>query len=535
MKFFNHSTRAVWLGIYDSGDTLYTLTALPLGARVLVKAETNMTRDEPFAMRMQVAVWESGALGSVIAQPRTVYANRDVSFAEDSDGAHIYNGSELPTVIDKIQHVFVLAMENRSFDHLLGWLYAKENNRPPVNVPPQYEPTYEGLSDLTYWNTPVASDHDGLIGRVYASRAGPSVFTKPDPNPPEICPRFIEGMFGSESPAASALPQMTGFIQAYAKRSGGNPDPNGIMECYTSDHVPRLSSIARAFAVCDGWFASLPCMTYPNRSFLHAGTSFGRLNNNNDKYSEGDWPDVVPNVFAFAGKETVFDEFDKLEIPFALYTDSQAKVTLLGAQFFTAPQKVARPFRRVSDLKDDLSRTDVHQRPWYTFIEPEYLVGANDQHPPLDVRIGDAFIGRVFDIISGSPIWKKSMFVLLYDEAGGCFDHVAPPGAVPPDSSPAQFQVGDIDVFNFYGPRVPAVVASPHLAPGTVFRSFGTPYDHTSVLSTLRDMLFPYDNATAFFTRNARIAIAPTLWDLFSQDASGQAVAEVAWAYLLGD
>ena len=206
MRFFNHSIRAVWLGIYDAADTLYTFTALPLGARVLVDAGTSWTREEPFPTRMQVALWNSGVLGSVIAQPRTVYANRDVSFAEDADGAHIYNGSELPTARDKVQHVFVLMMENRSFDHMLGWLYADTNNRPAVNVPSQYEPTYDGLSDSTFWNTPVAVDHDGQAGRVFARRVAPGGFTKPDPNPPEICPRFVEGMFGTESPAAFARP-----------------------------------------------------------------------------------------------------------------------------------------------------------------------------------------------------------------------------------------------------------------------------------------------------------------------------------------
>ena len=536
MRFFNHSRRTIWLGMYDAHDTLYTFTALPLGGRVSVRAGATWTTDAAMRERMQVAIWEQRFLGAVIAQPRLVYTTRDISFAEDSDGAHVYNGSELPSSLDKIQHVFVLMMENRSLDHALGWLYDDDQgNRPARNIPAQYVESYDGLTDGTFWNTPLAADHGGQAGRVYASRVAAGVFTKPDPNPPMICPRFVEQMFGTETPVRTATPDMSGFIQAYSKAAGGNPDPNGIMECYTPEHLPRLSQIARQFAVCDRWFGSVPCMTYPNRAFLHAGTSFGRLNNNNDKYSEGTFPDFVPNVFDFAGRPTIFDECENAKIPFALYTASAAKLTLLGAQFFTIPQKIARPFRRVSDLAADLGRTDVHQRPWYTFVEPEYVIGANDQHPPLDVRPGDRFIGQVFDTIQASPVWRKSVLVVLYDEHGGCFDHVAPPRAVPPDDSPAQFKVGDINLFEIYGPRIPAVVASPHISSGTVFRSAETPYDHTSILSSLRDMIFPFGGATPFFINNARISAAPTIWNLFTSDADTCAAAcQVACTYLLG-
>ena len=431
---------------------------------------------------------------------------------------HIYAGDKPATTQQKIEHLFVLMMENRSFDHFLGWLYEQEGNRPPRNIPPRAFPTYDGLTAQTYWNNATAARHDDAQGRTYAGKVPVGESTWPNPNPPEICPRFVEGMFGTEAPKTGLLPRMTGFIQAYAKVDGGAARPERIMACYTPDRVPRLADLAKRYAVCDRWFCSIPCMTYSNRSFLHAGTSFGRLNNSNDKYSEGSFPaDPVPNVFAFAGQHTIFDEFDALEVPYGIYTSSEAKLTLLGLQFFTVPQKLARPFKHFRELAQALRDDSARPLPEYTFVETEYVIGANDQHPPLDVRAGDGFTGNVCDVIRNSPVWRKSALIVIYDEHGGCYDHVSPPAALRPDGTPQQFPVGDLDPLLIYGPRVPAIVVSPHIEPGTIFRSDGLPHDHTSVLSTLREMLFPFGGATPFFTANPRIANAPTIWMLFDK------------------
>lgn len=519
MDFINHSGRELWLGLYDAGERAYTFTLFTLGGRqrILPGGRTAISLRLP--ERVQIVVWSAGFLGTALRAGRVLSSSHAVSFAEDADGLHIYAGERPPTTQQKIEHVFVLMMENRSFDHLLGWLYEGEGNRPPINIPAGDVPSYDGLTAQMYWNNPNAARHDDAQGRIYAGKVPVGEFTWPNPNPPEICPRFVEGMFGTESPAAGAVPEMTGFIQAYAKVDGGAALPQSIMACYTPAHIPRLSGLAKQYAVCDRWFASIPCMTYPNRSFLHAGTSFGRLNNNNDKYSEGSFPaDPVPNVFAFAGQRTVFDEYDDLKVPYDLYTSSEAKLTLLGLQFFTVPQKLARPFKHFREMAQSLRDDGPRPLPQYIFIEPEYAVGANDQHPPLDVRIGDGFIGNVFDVIRNSPLWRKSALIVIFDEHGGCYDHVSPPTALRPDATPQQFPVGDLDPLRVFGPRVPAVVVSPLIKPGTVFRSTGMPHDHTSILSTLREMLFPFGNATPFFASNPRIANAPTIWMLFEDD-----------------
>jgi phospholipase C len=123
--------------------------------------------------------------------------------------------------------------------------------------------------------------------------------------------------------------------------------------------------------------------------------------------------------------------------------------------------------------------------PSYSFIEPDflpYLGNQNDQHPPTSVAAGERLIADVYNSLRQGPAWKSTLLVVIFDEHGGCYDHVAPPVAVPPSRSPTT-------PFNFdrYGVRVPALLISPYIPPGLILRPQGpNPFDHTSVIATLR-------------------------------------------------
>jgi phospholipase C len=122
--------------------------------------------------------------------------------------------------------------------------------------------------------------------------------------------------------------------------------------------------------------------------------------------------------------------------------------------------------------------------PPYTFLEPSWSSSGNSQHPNYDVALGEQLIHDVYEALRAGPGWPQTLLVVTYDEHGGCFDHVPPPwGAVPPDTTTGEFTFG----FDRFGPRVPTVLVSPLIAPGTVFRvpGGGTPLDHTSVLKTV--------------------------------------------------
>src|SRR6202040_533510 len=123
--------------------------------------------------------------------------------------------------------------------------------------------------------------------------------------------------------------------------------------------------------------------------------------------------------------------------------------------------------------------------PSYSFIEPRYFPDSdlpNDQHPPHVVTLGEQLIADVYNQLRSGPSWPHTLLVILYNEHGGCYDHVPPPAAAPPTSEPTA-------PFNFdrYGVRGPAVIVSPYIEQGTVLRASGNvPYDHTSIAATLR-------------------------------------------------
>jgi phospholipase C len=271
------------------------------------------------------------------------------------------------------------------------------------------------------------------------------------------------------------------------------------MQTYTASQVPVLTTLAREFAVSDAWFCSVPSQTWPNRAFVHAGTSNGNINNGN-----------IPNPFLW-DVTTIYNVLDSIGASWKVYNDSFTPS--LTRLMFPGLWHISLDghFRGFDEFLSDCAGNSL---PQYSFVEPDFLgASANDAHPPHDVTFGEEFLAAIWNAVSRSPAWPGILLLIAYDEHGGCFDHVLPPSnAVPPDraSSPGH---GGFD-FKRFGVRVPAVVVSPFIQRGTVFRSpSSTPYDHTSVLATLRDWLaIP----AATMLKSNRIAAAPTLEQVFT-------------------
>ena len=123
--------------------------------------------------------------------------------------------------------------------------------------------------------------------------------------------------------------------------------------------------------------------------------------------------------------------------------------------------------------------------PAFTFLEPSWGSTGNSQHPNYDVALGEQLIHDVYEALRDGPGWPQTLLIVTYDEHGGCYDHVPPPsGATPPDDDAGEFGFD----FTRFGVRVPAVLVSPLIEAGTVFRvpAGTTPIDHTSILKTVQ-------------------------------------------------
>src|SRR5262249_47348364 len=105
------------------------------------------------------------------------------------------------------------------------------------------------------------------------------------------------------------------------------------------------------------------------------------------------------------------------------------------------------------------------------------------QHPPNHLLDGERFIAWVYDTLrQNDALWRRTLFMVLYDEHGGFYDHVPPPAAVPPDDVSAR---GRTFAFDRLRVRVPALLVSPWVRKG---HADHRTYDHTSLLATLKSL-----------------------------------------------
>jgi phospholipase C len=410
--------------------------------------------------------------------------------------------------MQNIEHLVVVMMENRSFDNLLGWLYDNETDPPAINIPEQQPPTFDGLSADKFSNV--------LNGQtVYAAHpptAWPPAnnpYVVPTPDPQEEFPHVTAQLFGTSTPAPGATPDMSGFLTDYATTAAGAANAGQIMQSFGPQEANLINQLARNFAVCDAWFASVPTQTWPNRGFVHTGSSDGHINN--DNYELYNIPTIF-NVLQSQGKS------------WGVFHNSMLIPSLTLGQFFG----------QLAGVQDHFYRYDIFQKlcqasptsplsaklPAYSFVEPRFMpeLGLltidypNDYHPPHNVCRGEQFLADVYQSVRNSPYRDNILLVILFDEHGGCYDHVPPPsGAALPQPSPTS-RDGTFD-FSRFGVRVPAIVISSYVQPGTVFRSSPgePPYGHTSVLATLRDWLSLSSDPNHPFLPSPRIQQAPTL------------------------
>ncbi|HEX8722361.1 MAG TPA: alkaline phosphatase family protein [Pyrinomonadaceae bacterium] len=368
--------------------------------------------------------------------------------------------------LDSVEHVVLLMLENRSFDHMLGFLYADLGNRSLAGQP------FEGLT-----GDESNPGEDGNPVRVFKIQAATAnAYFMPGADPGEGYSATNNELFGTTTAPAPPVATNQGFVKDFAYTLGWETkDPKrskeilpgtvaaNIMGCFTPETLPVLSALARGYAVCDHWFSSAPTETFPNRAFVSAATSQGHMDDHTAVFT-------VPTIFGLLGQNG---------LSWSIYGYDKPPLT---RQNF--PDTQAADESHFGLFKDFQAAAAAGTLAAYTFLEPEWGTTGNSQHPNYDVALGEQLIHDVYYALRNGPAWDKTLLVITYDEHGGCYDHVPPPqGATPPDDSVGEYGFD----FKRFGVRVPAVLVSPLVAPGTVFRvpDGSTPLDHTSILKTL--------------------------------------------------
>jgi phospholipase C len=309
-----------------------------------------------------------------------------------------------------LDHVVVVVMENRSFDHLLGWLPGADGKQAGL--------TYTDGAGVAHATFPLAPDFQGCA------------FRDPD--------HSYDGARVEWSNGAC-----DGWLRVNDLYSIGY---------YRRQDLPFLGKVAPAFTTCDRFFASILGPTFPNRIYSLSGVT-----------------DRTSNTRVRIDLPTIFDRLAAKDVS-AGYYYGNFSFLLLYQRYQSISHKHSTFFRQCKSGK----------LPAFSYIDPNYTFHdsgptsgseGNDDHPHADIRAGEYFMSRIYNAVTQSPAWPRTLLIFTFDEWGGFFDHVPPPAAT--DVRPEYEQRGF---------RIPSVLVSPFARRGRV--AHGT-YDHTSILKLL--------------------------------------------------
>jgi phospholipase C len=271
----------------------------------------------------------------------------------------------------RIDHVVVVTMENRSFDHLLGWLPNADGKQAGL--------TYVDKQGVAHPTHSLSGDYTGC--------------PHPDPDHSYGGGR-VEYDHG----------KMDGFLRA------GTNDIYSI-GYYGQKNIPFYAALARHYTTCDRYFPSILGPTFPNRLFLHAAQT-----------------DRLSNTPALTTLPTIWDRLAAAGVSANYYYSNLPFLGLWGPKYVG----IARPYADflVAAAAGTLPAVSFVD-PIYTVLDDGT---GNDDHPHADIRKGDRFLYDTFEAVAKGPKWPNTVFVVNFDEWGGFFDHVPPPRATAPNN-----------------------------------------------------------------------------------------------------
>jgi phospholipase C len=369
--------------------------------------------------------------------------------------------------LDQIEHIVVVMLENRSFDHVLGYLSL------PVALGGRDRTDVDGLRGPdTNFNV-----HGGIRYPIHhlAQTQYTGEAEDPDHSGGSVDEQLANGG--------------QGFADNFARISAARakqlhvpvPDPGLVMGYYDSDDLPVYDHLAAQYCVVDRWFSSVPGATWPNRLYALAGQAAGSRD------------DISVPLY---GLPTFVRHLDEANVDWRWYSfdpgtlravdpayrlSNHDHFAYVDARKLSIREEVVGKLTEKGSFLDDVAGGRLPQVSW---IDPRFkdlrVLGpdSNDDHPPSDVLAGQDLILMIYHALSSNPqTWPKTLLIITYDEHGGFYDHVPPPAAI--DADPE---------FRRLGVRVPALLVSPLVTQGstsTTLLGADSHFDHTSIMKTI--------------------------------------------------
>lgn len=396
--------------------------------------------------------------------------------------------------LHSIKHIVILMMENRSFDQMLGYL------------------KLAGLADVDgLTGTETNPDPRGGDQPVFEWGQNETVFHLPeDPSGKILDPDHSKGSVREQLEKRNQ-----GFVKNFVKTRPKPIPPTFYrlpMGYYAQQHLPAYDFLAHNYCVCDAWHSSVPGDTWPNRQFALAGREGPKA-----------LPSLLKRLMALFKSELRFLASAPIyDVPaftrqlrddqWRWYSHDPATLRAVDGRYrdfrdpkrdnfaFFDRQKVSvltealeSPIVTAESFLDDAANGRLRDVSWIdpNFVDLKVLdPDSDDDHPPSDIRAGQALVLEVYEALCNSRDWQDTLLVVVYDEHGGFYDHVPPPDLGFDDGSG----------YLTYGVRVPAIVVGPRVPRGVRHELF----DHTSLIKTVLQR-FAADPAQAIARMGRRV------------------------------
>lgn len=427
-------------------------------------------------------------------------------------------GQSGKSFLDTFEYVVVVMLENRAFDHFCGYLYPGQKSTSGQD--------FNGTGGRTFVNNIPGPDGGTNVGFSPAT-----TLQTPIIDPAEEFQSLNVALFGEFNPASNSdskgeddqkapynlpdggayfPPPMNGFAKSFdwAIRAAKNKKvPNTvenvstIMQGLTPNLIPVFSRLAQEYTICDNWFCGIPSQTYCNRSMFNAASSSGNVNNS----PEHKW--VFHNTV-----KTVWDQLAEKKVPWKIYYD--ATDIICGTLFINYPRLFHYPSKNFNWMHHFYDDVKAGTLPRYSWVQPRLIRDQNSYHPDAGaagVKRGEILLNDIYQAIrqSNNPNgsnYLNTLLVITFDEGGTCYDHVPPPSAVPPGDG----HKGELGFdFKRHGQRIPTLLISPWLQPGSVYSQ---QLDATSFIRTLQAKfgLGQLNDRDAASTSLANVPVLPT-------------------------